>query len=212
MALWFGALHALSMSLTYAMFDICAQDQYVPALRAELEGPEYIHFMETAKGLPLLDSFMRESARLTPFEVVSARRQALRDLVLSDGTTIHKGDWTLSPQEAMSHDARIYPDPATFDGTRFLKPDAAKFTTLDGKKDDQTSFVAATDTWHFFGNGKIMCPGRFYSAVVMKLVLSHVLRNYDVELVDRSKGRSQMWRTTLYPRRDARAIFTPRVS
>lgn len=41
---------------------------YIEPLRKELEGAQYTEFEKTSRGLPLLDSFIRESARLTPVE------------------------------------------------------------------------------------------------------------------------------------------------
>lgn len=37
-------------------------------LRKEVESSQYAAFEKTAQGLPLLDSFIKESARLTPVE------------------------------------------------------------------------------------------------------------------------------------------------
>lgn len=55
-------------TLTYAVYDLCLHPEYVQPLREEIEGPKYIEFSKTAKGLPLLDSFIKESVRLTPTE------------------------------------------------------------------------------------------------------------------------------------------------
>ena len=56
----------------------------------------------------------------------------------------------------------------------------------DGKKVDlvstQADFVA-------FGHGAHACPGRFFAAEVLKLMLAHVVMNYDVKLCgDRPKN------------------------
>ena len=57
------------MSLTYVTLDLCVHSEYVEILRKELDSPAYTTFLETSQGLPLLDSFIKESARVTPFEV-----------------------------------------------------------------------------------------------------------------------------------------------
>jgi hypothetical protein len=88
MALWFGSVHGLSIvcnigegvafhlanprtllkTVTYALLDLCLHPEYMEPLRDELEGPEYIKFAETAVGLPLLDSLIKESARMHPID------------------------------------------------------------------------------------------------------------------------------------------------
>lgn len=87
LAIWFGSVHAMStvrrkacialsnrcsksasQTITFAIHDLCLHPEYVGPLRRELESPQYAEFERTAQGLPLLDSFIKESARLTPLE------------------------------------------------------------------------------------------------------------------------------------------------
>lgn len=68
MALWFGSVHAIGTTTTFAIQDLCLHPEYVEPLRTEIEGPAYTIFESTAQGLPLMDSFIKESARLTPLE------------------------------------------------------------------------------------------------------------------------------------------------
>ena len=42
--------------------------EYVEPLRKEIESPAYQAWEETGSGLPLLDSFLKESARLNPLD------------------------------------------------------------------------------------------------------------------------------------------------
>ena len=67
MAIWFGSVHAVSTTVTFAIHDLCLHPEYVEPLRAECEA-QYAEFERTGTGLPLLDSFIKESARLTPVE------------------------------------------------------------------------------------------------------------------------------------------------
>lgn len=50
------------------MHDICLHPEYVSAIRAELESGEWESFEKSGRGLPLLDGFIKESARTTPVE------------------------------------------------------------------------------------------------------------------------------------------------
>ncbi|KAK7740437.1 hypothetical protein SLS62_011119 [Diatrype stigma] len=67
MAIWFGSVHILSTTVVYVIHDLCLHPEYVKPLRDELAA-SYGEFECTGKGLPLLDSFIKESARLTPVE------------------------------------------------------------------------------------------------------------------------------------------------
>lgn len=54
-------------------------------------------------------------------------------------------------------------------------------------------------------------PGRFYVAVVIKLILVHILRYYDCELVDPTLSRSLTWRSTIIPREQTLISFKARI-
>lgn len=53
----------------FALFDLCLHPEYIEPLRQEIENTTWGTF-EKASGqlFPLMDSFMKESARLTPVE------------------------------------------------------------------------------------------------------------------------------------------------
>jgi cytochrome P450 len=67
MAIWFGSVHALSTTIVFAVHDLCLRPEYMAPLRHELD-ENYLEFERTGRGLDLLDSFIKESARLTPVE------------------------------------------------------------------------------------------------------------------------------------------------
>jgi cytochrome P450 len=50
----------------YALYDLCLHPEYVEPLRAELKSLD--EYTRTMQGLPLLDSFIKESTRLNPME------------------------------------------------------------------------------------------------------------------------------------------------
>lgn len=88
MAIWYGSVHTLSIvcylkstcqskrmvdfifskATSYAIHDLYSHPEYLSTLREELLSPAYDEFTKTAEGLPLLDSFLKESARLSAFE------------------------------------------------------------------------------------------------------------------------------------------------
>lgn len=126
--------------------DLCLHPEYIEPIRQELQ-TSYEDFERTGRGLPLLDSFIKESARLTPVEssklvswvsscfcitvfricllillLVSVRRSALQPFSLSDGTKVAVGEWACAPAGAIYKYDKYYPSPETFSGFRFVEP------------------------------------------------------------------------------------------
>lgn len=207
-------MHALSATTSYALYDLCLYPEYLSPLRAELESGEFAKFMQTTQGLPLLDSFVKESTRYNPMESMSGRRQALKDFTYSDGTTVRKGAWTCVPAKAILHDEQFFPEPLRFHGFRFV-PESAVVPDEVRKALQPEGPSRLTDIsphYHSWGIGGVVCPGRFYASVAIKLTLAHVLQNYDVELVDPTAERASVWRSYVLPAERTQIRFTPRSS
>ncbi|KAI0396783.1 cytochrome P450 [Xylariaceae sp. FL0594] len=156
MAIWFGSVHAVSTTITFAIHDICIHPEYVEPIRAELvQG--YEQFERTGLGLPLLDSFIKESARLTPVEAQSTRRSALEPFTLSDGTKLNVGDWVCTPVRAIMQNATFYPDPLTFNGFRYANPDS--LNNFEGKfrfvQPTPSKLTDVDNTFHVWGTGRM---------------------------------------------------------
>ena len=57
-----------NQTICFAVHDLCLHPEYITPLRAELESSDWTDFEKTGRGLPLLDSFIKESARTNPVE------------------------------------------------------------------------------------------------------------------------------------------------
>ncbi|KAI1120565.1 cytochrome P450 [Nemania abortiva] len=210
-AIWFGSVHALSATVTYVLFDLCENPDYIEPLRKEVESPEFGHFIRTTKGLPLLDSFIKESSRLSPIESISGRRQALKDFAFQDGTAVKKGDWACIPTKAILQDERYFPHATSFQGFRFAPPDKVSSNVQTVYQPEGPSrYSDLSENYHAWGIGGIICPGRFYSAVATKLILAHILKNFDCQLLGQNKRKSTIWRSYVLPREDVLIRFSPR--
>ncbi|KAL7621976.1 hypothetical protein AAE478_007477 [Parahypoxylon ruwenzoriense] len=209
MAIWFGSVHAMSTTITFAMHDLCLHPEYVEPLRREL-AHGYADFERTARGLPLLDSFIKESARLTPVESQSTRRAALQPFTFSDGTRLGMGDWACTPVRDIMQSPEFYLEPLQFNGFRFADPDLVsglgKFKTLQPKPSKLTD---ADNTFHVWGTGRMTCPGRFYAAAVMKVIMGQMITHYDIDLVEKNACRLLSWRSTALPKHSTMLSFTP---
>ncbi|KAI1306229.1 cytochrome P450 [Xylaria venustula] len=210
MTIWFGSVHALSTTITFAIPDLCLHPEYTVHLREEFVRT-YADFEKSLEGLPV-GSFIKESARLTPVEAMSTRRCATQPFKLSDGTTLAIGDWACTPVWALMTSQEYYPEPTTFHGFRFadqrsVSPEAAsKFAFLQPKSSKMTE---PRQSWHVWGTGRMVCPGRFYATAVMKLILGHIILLYDCHLVDATATRWFTWRSTMLPKEKTMVVFTP---
>lgn len=207
MAVWFSSVHQLAMTTVFALVDLCAFPDHVDALREEAKTAAV-----TAEGLPLLDSFLQESVRYNSIDAITCRRKAIAPFTFSDGFKVAVGDWVCIPQQAMMLDPQNHDDSGQFNGFRFV----AKVPSSDNKEtsnDNKASsqFTNASLTWLIWGSGKTVCPGRFYAAAIIKLVLVDVLTSYDCSLVDPKKSRTITWRSSIVPREDIAIQFKEKV-
>jgi cytochrome P450 len=110
-------------------------------------------------------------------------RAALQDMQLPDGRQICKGDRVFVDIPHM-RDAEIYESPDTYDMYRFHRmrslPDEAIKAPLVNSSPEHLAF----------GYGTQACPGRFFAAVLSKVILSHLLLKYDWKVAPGSDARS----------------------
>ncbi|KAM7192968.1 cytochrome P450 [Naviculisporaceae sp. PSN 640] len=210
MAIWFGSVHILSTTIVYAIHDLCLHPEYVEPLRQELETC-YKEFERTggrdAGALPLLDSFLKESARLTPVESMSVRRCALQPYSLSTGThSLEVGDWACAPSGAINLSAMYYTSPDEFSGFRFVPP--FMVPNDDGWKKRDGSNVDSS--WLMWGTGRMACPGRYYATAFMKTVVAQLLLDYDFKLAEPDSKRWISWRIAKIPKPWTKVVFVPR--
>jgi cytochrome P450 len=136
-------------------------------------------------------------------------RVAHEKVILSDGTVIPKGAHLCVPN-VRTYDPAFYDNPHEFNGRRFY--DLRKEPGNDSKH----QFVTTDDSYIPFGHGKSACPGRFFASNEIKIVLAHLLLQYDFKFPDdqgRPKGLSHGPDCMTDPK--ARILFkarTPEVS
>ena len=130
LGVWFAALHQPALSLTYALDDLCEHPEYIVFLRKELGTCDIT--AENIDRFPIMDSFLKESARLHPSDSISVRRKVLRPFRFSDGTSLFPGDVACVPLQAIMIDPSNYDDSTRFDGHRFVdkmtKANISRFT------------------------------------------------------------------------------------
>ncbi|KAI0434628.1 cytochrome P450 [Xylaria sp. FL1042] len=98
--------------------------------------------------------------------------------------------------------------PATTTNSPSISPPASPPSALNSSK---YHFTSIGDTNQNFGLGKHACPGRFFAAQEIKLILSYLLLNYDIKLRDgESRPKPVVFMMTKSPRQTAEVLFRRR--
>ncbi|KAG5921591.1 hypothetical protein E4U42_005786 [Claviceps africana] len=185
MVLNVAAVHTTAALVTNTLVFLASDPSTLTPLRQELAAVLPHNGCQAAalNNLKLMDSAMKECLRLKPPGVFGMHRAALQDMKLPNGLPIHKGDRVFVDIPHM-RDLNMYESPDTFDMYRFLRmrsnPDLAIKAPLVNTSPEHLAF----------GHGAQACPGRFFAAVLSKVVLSHLLLKYDWKTVPGSETES----------------------
>lgn len=173
LAMNLAAIHTTTETTCTALLDICEYPDLAARLRQEIVEviSEFGWTKTSLYKLRLMDSFLKESQRFRPFASASMQRAVTENARLSDGTILPKGSTVIVAANYMDPD--IYDDPEKFDPARFL--DLREQTG----QENAWQFVSPTPAHLLFGYGRHACPGRFFAANEIKILLSHLLLLYD---------------------------------
>ncbi|KAI9771907.1 MAG: hypothetical protein M1840_001677 [Geoglossum simile] len=199
MVLSFASIHTTTLSIWHAMFDLACRPEYTQPLRDEInkaiaedgqhvgEGGFFKLNQACVAKLRKLDSFFKESQRLSPPALIANNRVTVAPLSLSTGHTIPKETRVCFPAYAIhtsplttafspSYNPPSAKPPSEFDGFRFYN-----LRAMEGKENRHQFVTTAPDSLNF-GYGSHACPGRFFAGSIMKVVLVELLRNWDFRL------------------------------
>ncbi|KAM3152013.1 Cytochrome monooxygenase ascG [Botrytis cinerea] len=168
MSLSFAAIHTTSMAITAAIYDLCAYPEYIEILREEIQQIDGVTKTNLAK-LWKLDSFLKESQRLTPPSLVTNVRLVTSPLNLSTGTLPTGSRFGFAAWA-------IHTPHLPFDGLRYYK-----LRQIPGNE-DRHQFVTTSPESLNFGYGNHACPGRFLAANEIKIVLIELLTKWEFRL------------------------------
>lgn len=178
-------------------------------LRKEIRETLHAHGGEmTVKALQQmekLDSYMKEILRVytpgysrysnrnalnmisTYDRTVSFQRKVLKGVTLSNGQHIPQGSRLQVASYAAYHDLANYPDPNTFDGLRAYKQRQSKRGEVSSSAHNQ--FVSVNEKHLGFGYGRHACPGRFFAANEIKMIVAQTILAYDIKMPEDRKDR-----------------------
>jgi cytochrome P450 len=99
----------------------------------------------------------------------------------------------------------VTPDPDKFDGFRYYHK-----REEPGQRNLHQFATTDKNNLHF-GHGKYSCPGRFFAGHTIKVLIAHLIMNYDVT-VDEDKGRplNVAAHEYIFPDPEARILFKER--
>jgi cytochrome P450 len=213
----FAAIHTTLITLHSLLLDLLSSDPsrgYLEVLREETDRvfqEEGGHW--TKQGLARLyrtDSAMRESMRVSHFATSLVHRKVVDKQGITnpaEGWHAPYGSYLMLHLACLHHDPDLYPDPDDFDAFRFSRVrEAYEARPADEKKNPEEALrikrlvmTATSDTHMAFGHSRHACPGRFFVAHEMKMILAHLLRNYEVQHIAERPKPSWIGQTIIPP-------------
>ncbi|KAK2594258.1 hypothetical protein QQS21_008037 [Conoideocrella luteorostrata] len=175
-----AAIHTTTDLLCQVIGDLAQNPEFIEPLRQEsIQSLSEGGWKKTTLyNMKLMDSCIKESQRMKPVSLLAMRRLVTEDVKLPDGTFIPKGSLSAVSSDRM-WDATVYENPNKWDGARSFNK-----RKLEGQE-NAAQFVTTGPDHLAFGHGKHACPGRFFAANEIKILLVHILLKYDFKLHDR---------------------------
>ena len=203
-AVGFVSLHTTAFTMTNVLLDLAASPPergYIEGIREEAErilAEEGGHW--TKAGLAKMirtDSAIRESMRVSGILSFGPSRQVVAEegLTMPDGSHLRKGANVGIASYFVRHDEKHFKNADQYDAFRFSRErEETNGPTEKGRaevlKNKNLSLVTTSETFLQFGYGRHSCPGRFFAAAELKLIVAHMVMNYDIKpLVERPKGK-----------------------
>ncbi|TFK21848.1 cytochrome P450 [Coprinopsis marcescibilis] len=197
-----AAIHTSTVTLIQALYDVALYPEYQKELREETQRVVREHgwSKEAVDKMAKLDSFIRESQRLHAINSLGMDRMAMVDFTFSNGMTVPKGT-IISVDWLDSHGK--YDSPTEFDPWRHYR-----LHQETGKKADMT---ITSSNFLAFGHGRAACPGRFFAAVELKMLLAHLLLKFDVKMKGGVRPEDVCLGSNIFPNSNGQLLFKKRV-
>ena len=222
MTLNFAAIHTSTFTATNIIFDLFSsppEEGYVAGIREEiaqlLQENDGVWDKNVLAKMFKTDSAIRESLRISTFMSHGMDRMivAPEGIKMDDGTHLPQGTRLGTATYSIHHDDSVYNNALTYDAFRFsrVRETALANSRSEGNggasKDElaklleskNLSTVTTSDSFLSFGHGRHACPGRFFAAMEMKLLVGYIVMNYDVKPIASRPPNNFMGGTVLPP-------------
>lgn len=177
-----GSIYTTKLAILNICYDFCAYPQYVSELRDEVE-----HNLRQGEGvwnkamldkMVKLESFMCESQRMSPPNLIAFNRIVKEPLTLHDGLYLPPNTQIGVPAAHIQSDAANFVEPGKFDPWRYCR-------MRNAPREQQKHRFAMTDLTHMhFGHGKFACPGRALALADIKMTVAELLLMFDMRFVE----------------------------
>ncbi|OJJ39637.1 hypothetical protein ASPWEDRAFT_49568 [Aspergillus wentii DTO 134E9] len=207
------SIHTTTLTMTQPIYDLCAHPEFWDPLRQEVVDVLRAHggwTKGTLSDLRKMDSLLKESQRFGPVFLLTFNRILPKPITLSNGLSLPAGMRVAVPSNAMLNDPSKVPgdnDPSTFDPFRYSR------LRENNPENSNRHLLAMADYNNLaFGYGKFACPGRFYAAYEMKMMLAHMLVCYEFRFRDGESARPRNFTidSDMYPDQSARLLIRKR--
>ncbi|KAL2132704.1 hypothetical protein VTI74DRAFT_3467 [Chaetomium olivicolor] len=205
----FESTSTTSGTLFYIMVELAADPALADTVRQELRevAPEGRLPSTQLNELKVMDSVMRESARVNPFSHIVLSRKLLQPLQLSTGPLLPAGTIICVDAHHINFSSALWgPNPENFDGLRHYRE------RQKPGKENRFKFANLGSDAPGWGDGPQACPGRMFADNTLKIIITHLLTHYDVKLIP-GKGKPKkgtLPNGSMYPDTGAKVLFRSR--
>ncbi|CAI7637190.1 unnamed protein product [Penicillium glandicola] len=176
----FGASFNTTVVLVQCLCELATRPEYIHIIRQEVVSTLNTHksswTKEKIESLKILDSFIKESHRYNCFDYAGTPRVVKKDFQFKNGLRIPKGTVLLTPNAAMLFDQEYVKNPHEFNGLRFYE------LAQSSKTPEIFKYTSTNPHYLQFGDGKHVCPGRFFAADELRLILAYLLFHFEIEI------------------------------
>ncbi|OTB17447.1 hypothetical protein K445DRAFT_310865 [Daldinia sp. EC12] len=186
-----AAVHTTLLRMVNVLYDITASG-LATELRSEIEevaSRSEAWGKSSYDNLHKLDSVLSESQRMSPPTTLGMKRIFREDYTFQNGLHIPKGTYTAMPIYAIENDPAHTSNPETFDGLRKyrLMLEHGAFDGSDGDEGRKFRFSTPSRTVLNFGYGRHACPGRYFASLVLKILFTKLLTEYEFDFLSGSE-------------------------
>ncbi|KAI9147091.1 Ent-kaurene oxidase [Paramyrothecium foliicola] len=185
----FAAIHTTTITTSNVLYTLAVMPDLIPMLREDVEqavadaNGEFTNL--TLQNMKKLDSFIKEVMRFYPLAPSAFTRKVLKPFTLSSGQHIPAGVYIEAPIGGINTDDDFFPDAGTFDALRYYKlrlsKEKEKSHTKAAEVVANSQFISVGTSSLLFGYGRHACPGRFFAANEIKMILAVLLQNYEIQ-------------------------------
>ncbi|KAF3491693.1 Ent-kaurene oxidase [Arthroderma uncinatum] len=192
----FVSMHQTTITATNMLLNVIGSDSEfntISELRDEIShilGPSDSGWTK-AKFSKMIkaDSVARETMRINfPFGNRGLLRKVMKNGVVTPaGISLQNGSLISYLASPAQIDEEKFEEPLKYDPFRFSREQDA--TAYDGRGPHPQAFVSTSPQYLPFGHGRHACPGRFLVEIELKMILAHILENYDIKFPPEYGGK-----------------------